>query len=57
MDTYRITLDPAVARLYEEIARCAQTDTEKVLSDALFLLAGMLTLDALTEKADKSAGR
>ena len=57
MDTYRITLDPAAARLYEEIARCAETDPENVLSHALFLLAGTLSLDALTEKSKKPEGR
>lgn len=57
MATYRITLDAATAQLYEAVARCAELDTEQVLSDTLFQLAGLLSLEVLAEKREKSARR
>ena len=47
MEEYRITLDPAVSTFYENVAAMVQLPTEQVLSDALFRLAGELSLEAL----------
>ncbi len=47
MAEYCIALDPAVSTFYENIAAMAQLPTEQVLSDALFRLAGELSLEAL----------
>ena len=40
-------LDPAVVRFYNQIATTAGMTLEQVLSDALFKLAGELSLEAL----------
>ncbi len=40
-------LDPAVALFYTNIAKQANIPLEQVLSDALFKLAGELSLEAL----------
>ena len=50
MVTVTVTLDPAVAAFYQQVALCAQLPVEKVLSDALFKLAGELSLEALRKK-------
>lgn len=47
MSVFTITLDPATARFYENVAACAELPVETVLSDALFKLAGELALEAL----------
>lgn len=47
MAQYCITLDPAAGRFYERIAAQAGLPTEQVLADALFRLAGELSLEAL----------
>ena len=49
MDEFLITLDPVTARFYDRIARAAQLTTEQVLQDALFKLAGELSLEALAK--------
>ena len=48
MEEFVICLDPATARFYDRIARTAQRTTEQVLQDALFKLAGELSLEALS---------
>ena len=42
-----LLLDPAVALFYTNIAKQASIPLEQVLSDALFKLAGELSLEAL----------
>ena len=49
MDAFLIELDPVTARFYDRIARAAQLPTEQVLQDALFKLAGELSLEALSK--------
>ena len=44
-----IQLEPAVALLYSRIAQSTGLPLEQVLSDALFKLAGELSLQALKE--------
>mgnify|MGYP001009746057 CR=1 FL=1 len=51
MISYTISLDPAAARLFEKVARGAQLPVERVLADALFRLAGELSLSSLAKKA------
>ncbi len=45
-----LTLEPAVALFYTRIALSAGVSLEQVLSDALFKLAGELSLEALQDK-------
>ena len=52
MVTYRITLDPDCAALYKKIAQNVGLDTEQVLADALYRLAGTLSIDALRKKTE-----
>ena len=47
MDEFVICLDPVTAQFYDRIARTVQRTTEQVLQDALFKLAGELSLEAL----------
>ena len=47
MVTVTLSLDPAVAKFYSEIANQVELPLERVLSDALFKLAGELSLEAL----------
>lgn len=42
-----ITLEPTVVRFYAHIAALSGMSLEQVLSDALFKLAGELSLEAL----------
>lgn len=49
MDEFLISLDPATARFYDRIARSVHLTTEQVLQDALFKLAGELSLEALAK--------
>lgn len=42
-----ILLDPAVVQFYSKVALEVGYPIEKVLSDALFMLAGELSLEAL----------
>ena len=44
-----IFLEPAPALLYQRIAQAAGKPLEQVLSDALFRLAGELSLEAIKE--------
>lgn len=49
MKQVTITLEPAVALFYSRIAANIGATLEQVLSDALFRLAGELSLEALKE--------
>lgn len=51
MDEFLICLDPVTARFYDRIACAADLTTEQVLQDALFKLAGELSLEALSKKS------
>ncbi len=53
MENFLIYLDPSTARFYEHIARSAGRTTEQVLQDALFKLAGELSLEALAKNKPK----
>ena len=50
MTKITLTLEPAVALFYTRVAIAAGVSLEKVLSDALFKLAGELSLEALQDK-------
>ena len=47
MTEIKLLLDPATARFYIRIAQAAGKPVEQVISDALFKLAGELSLEAL----------
>ena len=47
MTEIKLTLEPAVVLFYTRIAMAAGKSLEQVLSDALFKLAGELSLEAL----------
>ena len=47
METFLIRLDPDTARFYRNLADCVHLPAEQVLQDALFKLAGELSLAAL----------
>ena len=47
MIPFTIELDTATAEFYARVAVAAEMDIEQVLSDALFKLAGELSLEAL----------
>ena len=47
MTQVTLSLDPAVVYFYTQVAQCAEKTLEQVLSDALFKLAGELSLEAL----------
>ena len=53
MKQVTLTLEPAVALFYTKIALTAGKPLEQVLTDALFKLAGELSLEALN--ASKNA--
>ncbi len=52
MTTYSITLDGATSRFYEHVAAAIHLPVEAVLADALFKLAGELSLEALHKKTE-----
>ena len=47
METITLMLDPVTAAFYREVARRSGVSLERALSDALFKLAGELSLQAL----------
>lgn len=47
MVTVTLTLEPAVAAFYRQLAETVGLPMETVLADALFKLAGELSLEAL----------
>ena len=49
MTQVTLSLDPAVLFFYTQLAKQAQLPLEQVLSDALFKLAGELSLEALRD--------
>lgn len=53
MDTYHIILDHAVATFYEKVADRAGISAEQVLADALYKLAGSLSLEAIAKNKEK----
>ena len=50
MTRITITLEPSVALFYTRVALAAGVSLEQVLSDALFKLAGELSLEATKDK-------
>ena len=50
MTEMKILLEPNVAAFYQKIAEKAGLPVEKVISDARFLLAGELSLEAMENK-------
>lgn len=50
MMCYTILLDETTAEFYTKVAASAQRAVETVLSDALFKLAGELSLNALAKQ-------
>jgi len=53
MTEITLTLEPAVALFYSRIARSVEKPLEQVLTDALFKLAGELSLEALKDQPDR----
>ena len=53
MSCITVALDPTVETFYRRIAAQAALPLEAVLSDALFKLAGELSLEAIGRKAAK----
>ena len=53
MSCFTIALDPAAEAFYRRIANQQNLPLETVLSDALFKLAGELSLEALSHKSAK----
>ena len=49
-----LTLEPAVALFYTRLALACGLSLEQVLSDALFKLAGELSLEALEQNQRRS---
>ena len=50
MEEFLVCLDPVTAKFYDRIAGNMELTTEQVLQDALFKLAGELSLEALAKK-------
>ncbi len=50
MVQFTVTLDPVVAEFYRRVAELTDIPVETVLSDALFKLAGELSLEAARKK-------
>ena len=50
MKTVTLTLDPVVALFYTRIAESSGKSLEQVISDALFRLAGELSLNSLQKQ-------
>ena len=51
MTRITLTLEPAVALFYSRIASAAEIPLEQVLTDALFKLAGELSLEAIKNES------
>jgi len=49
MALYLVDLDPAAERLYRGVAQAVSLPLERVLSDALFRLAGELSMEAIAK--------
>ena len=50
----KLQLDPALVLFYTRLALCLGVSLEQVLCDALFRLAGELSLEALQRNFEKS---
>ena len=50
MNPYTVILDAATGAFYEQVAQRVGLPVEQVLQDALFKLAGELSLEALARK-------
>lgn len=55
-ERYQVALGPETRQFYDLVAREAGLPLEQVLSDALFKLAGELSLEALAQ-AEQTADR
>ena len=53
MTTVTLTLEPAVILFYSRIAGATGLPLEQVLSDALFKLAGELSLESIKKSAQQ----
>ena len=53
METITLTLDPATVQFYRAVAQSVDLPVEQVLSDALFKLAGELSLQAISMRQDR----
>ena len=53
LEPFSVPLDPAAAELYRKIAASAGVPVEKVLADALYKLAGSLSLEAMAKRKEK----
>ena len=54
MTEFKLYLEPAAACFYARLAAAAGLPVEQVLSDALFKLAGELSLEALKNNFEKT---
>ncbi len=54
MTQVTLSLDPAVLCFYTQLAREIGLPVEQILSDALFKLAGELSLEALKRSGNKT---
>ena len=54
MEAITLILDPATASFYREVARHAGVSMEQAMADALFKLAGELSLQALHRAGEKN---
>ena len=52
-----ISLEPAVISFYSRVAEAVKLPLEQVLSDALFKLAGELSLEAIHREAENKKDR
>ncbi len=57
MEAITLILDPATAAFYRELARRAGVSLEQALADALFKLAGELSLHALHRAGEKQCNK
>ena len=48
----KLQLEPEVARFYAQVAAAAGRELEQVIADALFKLAGELSLQAIRKKME-----
>ena len=55
MTKITLSLEPSVVLFYTRIAICSGRTLEQVLADALFKLAGELSLEALQETTQRSS--
>ncbi|MDO4845429.1 MAG: hypothetical protein Q3977_02335 [Oscillospiraceae bacterium] len=51
MERYEIRLDPAAAAFYNKVSELSGRPTEQVLADALYKLAGELSIEAILKSS------